>query len=206
MAEQPPESATVDWAVAALPLEGESESGDVHVAEELPNGILLGVIDGLGHGPEAAVAARRAVAELEARPEGSLASRVRNCHEALRRTRGAVMTLVAFDVVSRTMTWVGVGNIDGLLIRAHGGTGRAAESIMLRGGVVGHQLPVLRESELAVLPGDVLVLVTDGIDGGFRSTVSPTGTAQEIADRILSRHARPSDDALVLVARLLPVE
>jgi negative regulator of sigma-B (phosphoserine phosphatase) len=50
-------------------------------------------------------------------------------------------------------------------------------------------------------PGTLLILATDGIDSGFASTLSTAEPAQLIADTILARHARQSDDALALVVR-----
>ena len=46
------------------------------------------------------------------------------------------------------MTWLGVGNVDGFLLRADNQTKPAHESLFLRGGVVGYQLPSLRPSTL----------------------------------------------------------
>jgi serine phosphatase RsbU (regulator of sigma subunit) len=196
----------VDWAVAAHALPGQAESGDLHVVETFEDGALLGVVDGLGHGPEAAVAARRAVAVLEARAEGPLPARFESCHDALRRTRGVVMSLASIDAPAARMTWAGIGNIDGTLVRANPGERPGSESLMLFGGVLGHQLPKVRPSELDIEPGDLLVLATDGISSGFRSALDPSVPPQEIADRVLAAHAKGTDDALVLVARLLPGE
>ncbi len=55
----------IEWGVAAQPLEGEAESGDLHVVQRFPKGVLVAAVDGLGHGPEAAAAARSAVATLK---------------------------------------------------------------------------------------------------------------------------------------------
>src|SRR5437867_365164 len=48
----------VHWAVATLALEGERESGDLHLVQPVTDGVLIAVVDGLGHGEEAAAAAR----------------------------------------------------------------------------------------------------------------------------------------------------
>ena len=80
----------VDWSARNRPLPGETESGDAPVVVFFPGGALLGLIDGLGHGPEAATAARAAVARLEAAPDQPVLKLINLCHEALRSTRGAV--------------------------------------------------------------------------------------------------------------------
>jgi serine phosphatase RsbU (regulator of sigma subunit) len=72
----------------------------------------------------------------------------------------------------------------------------------MRGGVVGYQIPTLRARSLDLEPGDLLVMATDGIHGGYPSALKPTQTVQASADRILADYGNDSDDALVLVSRL----
>jgi phosphoserine phosphatase RsbX len=191
----------VEWGSAGAAIEGEVESGDAHVVAGFPHGTLVGLVDGLGHGPEAAAAAGEAVRLLEAHAGKPVLDLVERCHEALRYTRGAVMSLASFDARTASMTWIGIGNVEGILLRAPGAASPAREGIGLRGGVVGYQLPPLRASTLSVSPGDTLVLATDGIRSGFVAGLAPRGSPQELADSILARFARGSDDALVLVAR-----
>jgi negative regulator of sigma-B (phosphoserine phosphatase) len=73
--------------------------------------------------------------------------------------------------------------------------------MLLRGGVVGYRLPLLRTSTLPVSPDDTLVLATDGIDGGHRDGVRLADAPARIAEDLLARFALGTDDALVLVAR-----
>jgi negative regulator of sigma-B (phosphoserine phosphatase) len=72
------------------------------------------------------------------------------------------------------------------------------------GGVVGYQVPRVRPSTLALAPGDLLVMVTDGIDPGFAAALDGGGAAQTVAERIFSAHGKGTDDALVIVVRYLP--
>jgi phosphoserine phosphatase RsbX len=192
----------LEWGWAGAALEGEGESGDVHVVAEFAEGVLVGAIDGLGHGIEAAAAAREAARVLAAHAAEPLAALVERCHDALHRTRGAVMTLASFDARG-SMTWAGVGNVDAILLRGGAAPGLRREALTARGGIVGYHLPSLHPSTLPVSSGDLLILATDGIHGGFAEEVPVHGAVQEIADGILARHARGSDDALVVVARWL---
>jgi hypothetical protein len=193
----------IEWGVAVQPLEGEVESGDLYVVQAFPNGVLVAAVDGLGHGPEAAAAARSAVAILKDYAHEPVISLLRRCHERLIRTRGAVMSLASFNTLDNTMTWLGVGNVEGVLLRADATASPAREIILLRGGVVGYQLPALHASILPVTRGDVLILATDGIRSGFAEDVTLSDPPQRIAEHILARRARGTDDALVLVARYL---
>jgi serine phosphatase RsbU (regulator of sigma subunit) len=187
----------VGWAGAAL----EAVSGDVHVVAEFEDGVLVAVIDGLGHGYEAAVAAQAAARILASHAAEPLAALIERCHEGLRGTRGAVMSLASFDARDSRMTWAGIGNVEGLLVRGDPAAQRPREGIVLRGGIVGYHLPTVRPCSLPLSAGDTLIMATDGVDSGFGDPLPPRATAQDLADAILARHARGSDDALVLVAR-----
>lgn len=192
----------IDWAWAGAALGG-GESGDLHVVTLLPSGALLAVIDGLGHGPEAALAARAAALVLQTQAELSVLELIERCHEALHKTRGAVMSLASLDSRSSTVDWCGVGNVEGLLFRENLGSVRACEAVPTRGGVVGYRLPSTKVSTVSVRSGDLLVFASDGIRSNFNDAVDFDSPPQAIADAILARHARTSDDALVLVARYL---
>jgi hypothetical protein len=198
----PAEGPVVEWGAAGFALEG-GASGDVHVVAAFPGGALAAVIDGLGHGPEAAAAANLAASVLEASPADPVDALLARCHEALRRTRGAVASLASFDARTASVTWAGVGNVEGFLLRADPAVRPAREAITLRGGIVGYQLPAPRLAAVPVARGDVLVLATDGLRSGFGDGLSAAAPPQEMADAILARHARGSDDALVLVVRYL---
>src|SRR5712671_6388348 len=157
----------IEWGVATQALPGESVSGDLHLIKVLSRGALAAVVDGLGHGHEATAAARTAVAVLDEYADQSVISLVKRCHEALLRTRGAVMTLASYDTNEGALTWLCVGNVDGVLLRADRKAKPAAEGAVLRGGVVGYQLPPLHASVLPVAPHDLLILASDGIRSGF---------------------------------------
>ena len=49
--------------------------------------------------------------------------------------------------------------------------------------------------------GDLLVMITDGIDSAISPGLAGGGAAQTMADRIFAMHGRGSDDALVVVVR-----
>jgi serine/threonine protein phosphatase PrpC len=190
----------LDWGLASATLAGQSESGDACLVKAIETGLLLGVVDGLGHGAEAAVAAQRAVASLAHCGSDSVIVQLRQCHAALRGTRGVVMCLAALNVKDNTMTWIAVGNVEGVLARADQRTSRPMEAVVQRNGVVGERLPTLHASMTSIAPGDLLVFTTDGIRREFRRGLTAGPRPQELADRILSEHRKETDDALVLAA------
>jgi serine phosphatase RsbU (regulator of sigma subunit) len=189
----------LDWGFACRAAPGEAVSGDLHLVQPFVGGALVAAVDGLGHGVAAADAARAAVVTLQAHSHEPVLALLKHCHEALRGTRGVVLTLASFHARDGTMTWAGVGGVEGVLLRA-GASSRRAD-LLLAGGVVGLHLPPLRELVLPVAVGDTLILATDGVRSGFADGLSLESGPQQLADRILARDAKGTDDALVLVAR-----
>lgn len=189
------------WAWAGKPLEG--ESGDLCVVVPHRHGTLVAAIDGLGHGPEAAHAAREASQILQREVGEPVEQLVVRCHEGLRATRGVVMSVVWFSGVEGTLDWCGVGNVEGVLLRGRGNSSQEKASIVNRGGVVGYRLPPLKVTTVPVSRHDTLVLATDGLRSDFASNVDVTAEPQEVAETLLGRCGKGTDDALVLVARYL---
>ena len=196
-------SSFIEWGVATQPIPGQIVCGDLHLVKPFTNGALVAVVDGLGHGDEAIAVARIAIHALEEQAEQSVITLVKHCHEALAETRGVVLTLASFNSLDSTMSWLGVGNVAGLLLRADTKAVPPSETALLRGGVLGYQLPSLSASVIAVAPNDLLILATDGIGNSFDLSDLLGGTPQKIADRVMNRHFKGNDDGLVLVARFL---
>ena len=188
---------------AGAPIAGEKRSGDLAVFAGYPNGALVAVIDGLGHGDEAADASEAAAAVIREHRSAPVEELLRRCHETLRRTRGAVMTLAWFDLEARTMEWTGVGNVEARFVRA-GDTGDARHaSPVVLGGVVGYNLPQVRMGTIPLEPGDAVVLATDGVAADYSVSLESGIAAQELAERVLERHGKGTDDALAAVVRYL---
>ena len=190
---------TVDYGVATRPLHGELESGDLYVVIPRPYGAIVAVADGLGHGYEAALAAKVAVNTLTAHAHLPLPDLVKGCHEALLRTRGVAMSIASLEW--QTMTWLSVGNVAGLLLHADESGKVTREHVLMRNGVVGHRLPSLRAATQQICRGDLLIFATDGVREGFERAVRHDARPQETADHILAEFGKYTDDALVLVGR-----
>jgi serine/threonine protein phosphatase PrpC len=168
-----------------------------------PRGVTLAVIDGIGHGPEAAKAAELAAETLRLIPAHTPLAQLAHCHRALGRTRGVVMTIAEFNVREQTLTLCGIGNVEATVYRAvvEDGTPQR-EGALLRGGVVGIQLPAPHASVIPVAPGDVLIMASDGIRDDFSRELATRSNLQHLADHLLHKNFKGTDDALVLVARL----
>ena len=191
----------VETAFATLPLQGQSESGDLCLTKRVGKGTLLAVVDGLGHGQDAASAAHAAVGALDRYSREPLIDLVRRCHDALVGLRGVVLGLAYLDPQAATMAWLGVGNVGGVLLRADLGNRPSRITLVPNAGFIGAEpaRPTTRSVPLAL--GDTVILYSDGIKDGFAESLVLSNTPQEIADSVITRHLKGNDDALVLVAR-----
>ena len=180
-------------------MEGERRSGDIAVFAATAAGGLACLIDGLGHGPEAADAAETCAGVVQENAEAPPQELLELCHDALLDSRGAVMTVAWFDLERSALSWTGVGNVDARLVRA--GPVAREEVALVFGGVLGYRLPKIRPATMALGRGDVLVMITDGIDGAISPALAGGGAAQTLADRIFAMHGKGNDDALAVVIR-----
>ena len=193
----------IEWGVAGRALPGQAVSGDLYLVQPFSDGVLVAVVDGLGHGEEAAVAARCAVSLLRDHAHEPVEALLSTCHMRLRRTRGVVMSLASIDAQASRLSWAGVGNVEGVLLRTDPAGGPIRESLAPRGGVVGSHLPSLHSSIVGIATGDTLIFATDGIRTSFivGSRMNAGDSPREVAQTILAQHGKETDDALVLVAR-----
>ena len=189
--------------VAMQPIPGECVCGDIAVIAPRRDGMLVAAVDGVGHGDDAAEAARIASGILEHHAAEPIDALIHRCHERLRASRGVAMAVAAIDVRRRRLSWLGVGNTQGVLIHAAGGA-RGREQLMQRAGLVGCQLPALRIEHLPVGDGDLLALATDGVEDLTTFVPAAPGPPQQLADSTLLRRRRLTDDALILIASFGP--
>jgi phosphoserine phosphatase RsbX len=193
----------IEWAAKSRPRPGENVCGDRLIAVEVNDtGGLIGVLDGLGHGAEAAEAANRGVEVLRNARSEPLDVLVQRCHRALSGTRGAAMTLAHIDFRADTLSWIGIGNVAADLVAKHPAGVEVRSSALLAGGIVGYRIPeVLTPQEVPIRPGDLLVIASDGIVEDHLDDIDFSAPSLMIADQILHSHAKDNDDALVLAAR-----
>ncbi|WP_328396876.1 SpoIIE family protein phosphatase [Nocardia sp. NBC_00416] len=192
----------IEWAMAGRALPGQDVSGDRCVVLDTGTGtVLFAVLDGLGHGTAAAAAvdrATRVLAENRAEPLDVL---MVLCHRAMSDTRGAAVTLTLFG--AEEAQWLSVGNVESHVLTA-GPTGPQISATALQsGGIVGYRLPsTLQPQSVPVRPGDLLLMSTDGVEVEPGQGVDLAKSTADIAQELLERHAKDTDDALVLAARV----
>lgn len=192
----------IEWAVAGRALPGQEVSGDRCVVLDTGTGaVLFAVLDGLGHGAAAAAAVDRASRVLSAHRTEPLDALMARCHRAMSDTRGAAVTLALFS--AQEAQWLGVGNVDSQVVTA-GPTGpQISATVLQSGGIVGYRLPAnLQPQTVPVRPGDLLLMSTDGVVVEPARGIDLAASTADIARELVARHAKDTDDALVLAARV----
>ena len=189
----------VDVGALTVPLAGEDECGDGWGVACDPGGATLLAADGLGHGPEAAAAARGALGELAHRPQSEPAQLVEAAHEALRITRGAALAAARIDFGHDVIRFAGVGNIGAYVI-----DGDSRRALVSHNGIVGHNMRKVQEFSVPCAPGALVILHSDGIQTQWDLDKYPGLLARSpalVAAALMRDYIRRRDDAMVLVVR-----
>lgn len=177
---------------------GEDACGDAwHVRSDAATAALL-LIDGLGHGADAAQAAEAAVAAFSASAAQDAATLLADVDDALRRTRGGAAAVAV--VLDDALHYCGIGNISGRLVG-----GGCSRGLVSNNGIVGgshrHAQSFVYEIGDAVL----LVMHSDGLQTRWDLDAYP-GLRQRsptlIAAVLYRDFARGHDDVAVLVFAL----
>ncbi len=157
---------------------------------------ILCIVDGLGHGKNAEIAAKAAVDYIAQHLSDSLQELFAGCDLAIRKTRGVAMGIVIIDENLDKLTYVGVGNTRAIVVGAK--TLRLGNSY----GIVGAGYKTLSPESLALHPGDLMVLFTDGLAEMMDLSVydeALLADAKGLAEKIIQDWRRGEDDATVLV-------
>ncbi len=187
---------TVD--VVGRPYPGERVSGDLCDVQRGEQTCRIAVIDGLGHGPEAATAAQAAREALAAHPDAPAIEALGLCHGALAGTRGAAISIAVIDPVAAQLTYAGVGNVEGRVWQ-----GGREQRLTIYRGIVGRAMPTVRPFTVALAEDWLLLMHTDGVSGRFAlPRVAPLdgGLPEALAERLLREWGRERDDATIVVA------
>jgi len=193
----------IEWATAGRPRPGEDVSGDQSIAVGI-NGraALFGVVDGLGHGPAAANAAISAAEALKNARAERIEVLVQLCHRVLGGTRGAAMTLARVDFEAGQLYWTGVGNVTANLVAKAASGIHVRSSARLTAGIIGFRIPEISPAQVvSIRTGDLLIIASDGIAEDHLDHIDFAASAAGIAEQILGKYAKDSDDAMVLAAR-----
>jgi hypothetical protein len=179
---------------------GQEVCGDSWGVEQDSVTTTILVADGLGHGYEAGLASREAVRMLHTNPESTPARLIELCHQALRSSRGAAVSVARIDRERGTLHFCGAGNVSAQIY-----SGAAPlQHLVSVNGTVGHQIPRLREFSYPWPEDGMLVLHSDGLSTATGlDSQSPLALRDPalIAGVLYREFSRGIDDATVVVAK-----
>jgi anti-sigma regulatory factor (Ser/Thr protein kinase) len=183
----------------SLAMRKETVCGDGWRSHPCQGTHLFMVVDGLGHGPYAADAAREAERIVDESRSISPASILQDCHDALRKTRGAAAAIAAISIDTKLVSFAGVGNISGTLVRTNSRRGMTSHN-----GTLGHQLHKIQEFAFPWDADSVLIMHSDGLGSKWDLNQYPGILSKHssiIAAVLYRDFERQRDDVTVLVAK-----
>ena len=172
---------------------GETVCGDGLLVEAVNGGLLVSVVDGLGHGPMAGIAADAFVASVRQDLTRSLESMMLSASGALNGTRGAAAGIMRIDETRRRVEFTGVGNIE-----VHSVSDPSIRPVCAP-GIVGGRVRKLIPFEYALPERALLALCSDGISSRLHLADFAHLEPQAIADALMSEHGKSHDDATCIV-------
>ena len=185
--------------IVSIPVHGETQCGDGFFTEAGSSQSLYMMVDGLGHGAGAAEAAEEAIATVRRFSREPVLDIISRSHDALKKTRGAAMSLALVDHDRLVVTYAGVGNIGASLI-----TGTNSRSLVSQNGTLGAIMPrVPQEYSYPIERTTTLLMFSDGL--GTKTSLAAYPGLQNrnpalIAGVLYRDFARKRDDATVLLA------
>lgn len=178
---------------------GEVVAGDAWAVVDKGGRRTLLVVDGLGHGPAAALAASESVRLFRSAEPAAPTEIVQRLHLGLRATRGAALAVAELDPARELLRYAGIGNIAGTIL-ANGTT----RSLVSHHGTAGHDARRIQEFSYPLPRGATLVMHSDGLTARW-STERYPGLLERhpatLAAVLYRDFARGRDDATVVVLR-----
>ncbi|NBV84940.1 MAG: hypothetical protein EBS01_01450 [Verrucomicrobia bacterium] len=185
----------------ALPRLGEVVCGDDCVIHMESQRVLLALIDGAGHGPEARAVTDAAVELLSRLPTPTESGTAMNLlHARLHGTPGAAAIVAVLSRAGENWegSYVAVGDIRLAVACSQ------PRFLPVTDGVVGYIMHTTRPVPLQLKQGDQLLMASDGVDHDFLLETAPgklPANALDAARKIVFNHQRDHDDSSCLVFR-----
>jgi anti-sigma regulatory factor (Ser/Thr protein kinase) len=158
------------------------------------------VIDGLGHGEEAELAARAGENAFWLQPFDSPEQLLEEMHHVMKGTRGGAAAIAQFDAAKGGLRFVGIGNIGATVLEHDKSRGLASHP-----GIVGLQFRKAQGFDHPEVSGQILVMFSDGLQSrwNLRDYSGLIYRHPAVIAAVLHRDfCRGRDDVTVLVIAL----
>jgi len=178
------------------PYPGEKNSGDLPFFFQGKESLLLGIADGLGHGPRAHAVTLQVEEYLKQYWQDDILRMFENLDRALQSSIGAAIGLGHINLLNGKMEYAGIGNTRAYVL------GEKSYRFVCNDGIVGQKMrtPLLQSYQLT--EGDKVILTTDGIQERVYNDSSHhyvTTNPETISRSIVEHYGKLYDDASCLV-------
>lgn len=177
---------------------GEEVCGDAWQAVHHDDGVMVVVVDGLGHGLQADEASSAAIASFNP-GHNDLVAHLQAMHDGLRHTRGAAGAVADIRPRLGILKFAGIGNITGSIF----GVGAVRHAVSTN-GTLGHEARHFREYSYPLDAHAVVVIHSDGLTSHWSLDAHP-GLRQHhpavIAAVLYRDFSRKRDDVTVVVGK-----
>lgn len=194
-----PDETHFQTGVVCQPVAGEFECGDAWASRHYPGRSIFALTDGLGHGCGAAEASREAIRVFEERAGEVPGAILTRMHDALKKTRGAAVSICEIDSVGGRVRYAGVGNISASII-----VDGKVRSMVSHNGTLGHVASRFQEFVYPWHENALLLMHSDGLTAHWDLDRYPgllLKHPQLIAGVMYRDYRRQRDDSCVLIAR-----
>ncbi len=151
-------SVPIEVAVVSEPIRGEEVCGDGWGIRNTAGGLLLMVVDGSGHGILASEAAREAERVFREAKTDSLLEILHDAHAALRKTRGAALSIARINLENGLLSFAGIGNVSASIV-----SNGATRGMVCHNGTLGQQMYRVQEFTYPWDSASTLVMHSDGL-------------------------------------------
>ncbi|MBF0320307.1 MAG: SpoIIE family protein phosphatase [Nitrospirae bacterium] len=190
----------IEYAEQVRPHPRETLSGDITILHQVDEGLLFGIIDVSGHGPEAHLLAQLFGRKVMETISSDIEQLLLLLHGTAIGTRGAAVGLAFINCVSRRLVYAGVGNVHIRVIGARPWRG------VSRDGIIGERMPGIFLQSVELATGDLVVIASDGVSESARTSVLVRGSAlsaKQIVEEVIMQAGKTTDDVSCVVVKCL---
>jgi hypothetical protein len=183
----------------SVPKSGEQVCGDGWRLRHDAEGVSAFLVDGLGHGPQAAEAADAAMTAFSRQQSRDPSNVLQAVHNGIRHTRGAAGAILDVSRAKHTARFSGIGNVCCAIVDRE-----SRRQAVSNNGTLGHSARNFREYTYTWADDAAFVMHSDGLTSHW-ALDTYKGICQRhpavIAAVLYRDFSRHRDDATVLVGR-----
>lgn len=199
-----PASCPFEVGVASRPAPGMNVNGDGFITQSFGTSLLVGVIDGIGHGEFAHRITEKIRRYVQTHCHLELSQIFHGTNRSCQGGRGAVMSLIRLDWCAEEQVRIKYGALGNIEARIHG---KNTERLPVRRGILGKSPMHPAFLERGLTWDQILVMFSDGLHSHWQKQheeMLRNLSVAEGARRLLPELARNNDDATLVIVKSRP--